>query len=183
VSALSKLIATLPDGLPPVVIVQHMPKGYPERFAARLRAELRRDVAEARAGETLGPGAIRLAPGDRHLSVLRRGGAIQCELEDGPPVTGHRPSVDVLFESVARAVGGRALGVILTGMGRDGATGLAAMRRAGAVCLGQDRESSVVWGMPRAALELDAIDEEAPLDLMAQRICHFLSAPRRDGGQ
>lgn len=183
VSALSKLIAALPDGLPPVVIVQHMPKGYPERFAARLRAELRRDVSEARAGETLLPGAIRLAPGDSHLSVVRRGGgALRCELEEGPPVTGHRPSVDVLFESVARAVGGRAIGVILTGMGRDGAAGLAAMRRAGAVCLGQDRDSSVVWGMPRAALELDAIDEEAPLDHLAQRICHFLSAPRRDGG-
>ncbi len=183
VSALSRLLAALPDDLPPIVIVQHMPKGYPERFASRLRAELRRDISEAHAGEIIGHGAIRMAPGDRHLRIERRsGGGIQTELEDGPPVTGHRPSVDVLFESVARALGSKAMGVILTGMGRDGSTGLAAMHRAGAICLGQDRDSSVVWGMPRAALEMNALDEEASLDALPQRICHHLSVPRRDGG-
>ncbi len=183
VSALSKLLSALPDGLPPIVIVQHMPKGYPERFAARLRLELQRDVSEARAGETLGHGAIRLAPGDRHLRVQRRsGGVIQTELEESAPVSGHRPSVDVLFESVARAFGAHAIGVILTGMGKDGALGLAAMRRSGAACLGQDQHSSVVWGMPRAALEMNAVDEEASLDNLPHRITHFLSAPRRAGG-
>lgn len=182
VSALSKLLAALPGGLPPIVIVQHMPKGYPERFAARLKAELGRDIAEARSGEALQAGMIRLAPGDLHLRVHRRSaGAIQTELEESPPVTGHRPSVDVLFESVARSMGNKAMGVILTGMGRDGAMGLAAMRRSGAVCLGQDRDTSVVWGMPRAALEMNALDEEAALDALPGRICHFLSAPRRDG--
>jgi two-component system, chemotaxis family, protein-glutamate methylesterase/glutaminase len=173
VSALSKLLAGLPAGMPPIAVVQHMPKGYPERFAARLRAELGRDVAEARPGEVLGPGAIRFAPGDRHLRIGRRAGALRVELEDGPPVTGHCPSVDVLFESVARSLGARAIGVILTGMGRDGATGLAAMRRAGAACLAQDRGSSVVWGMPRAAVELDAVDEEVALDSLPARICHY----------
>ena len=158
-----------------------MPKGYPERLAARLRRELRRDVAEARHGEALTPGMIRIAPGDRHLRVARRGGGAVSELDDSDPVTGHRPSVDVLFESVARALGGKAMGVILTGMGRDGATGLAAMRRAGAVCLGQDRDSSVVWGMPRAALEMNALDEEASLDAMPQRVLHHLAARRQEG--
>jgi two-component system chemotaxis response regulator CheB len=153
-----------------------MPKGYPERFAARLRAELGRDVAEARAGEALREGAVRFAPGDRHLRVVRRGGGFGCELVDGPPVTGHCPSVDVLFESVARAAGATGLGVILTGMGRDGATGLAAMRRAGAVCLAQGPESSVVWGMPRAAREIGAVDEEAELAALPRRICHHLTA-------
>ncbi len=182
VGALTKLLTSLPDGLPPIMIVQHMPKGYPERFAARLRVELGRDIAEARPDETLVAGMIRIAPGDLHLRVVRRGGGIQSELEDSDPVTGHRPSVDVLFESVARSIGAKAMGVILTGMGRDGATGLAAMRRAGAVCLGQDRDSSVVWGMPRAALEMNALDEEVSIDTMPQRILHHLTAVRRDGG-
>jgi two-component system, chemotaxis family, protein-glutamate methylesterase/glutaminase len=180
VSALSRLLAALPDGLPPILVVQHMPKDYPERFAARLRCELKRDVAEARDGETLGPGAIRISPGDRHLRVQRRTLALQTILEEGPPVSGHCPSVDVLFESVALAMGARAIGVILTGMGRDGAIGLSMMHRAGAACLGQDRDSSVVWGMPRAASELGALTEEAPLDMLAERICHYLTTPSRD---
>ncbi len=179
VGALSKLLSELPAGLPPITIVQHMPKGYPERLAARLSAQLHRDVAEARHGEVLVPGAIRIAPGDRHLRVVRRNRGAVVELDEGPPVTGHCPSVDVLFESVARAFGPTALGIILTGMGRDGATGLAAMRRAGSICLGQGRESSVVWGMPRAALEMNALDEEAELESLPRRICHYLSTPLR----
>jgi two-component system chemotaxis response regulator CheB len=177
VSALSTLLSALPDGLPPIVIVQHMPKGYPERFAARLRSELGRDVSEAQDGEALSNGMIRIGPADRHLRVIRRGGTAATELAEGAPVMGHCPSVDVLFESVARAMRARALGIILTGMGRDGATGLAAMRRAGASCLGQGQESSVVWGMPRAALEMNAVDEEVELPAMPDRIRHFLTAP------
>jgi two-component system, chemotaxis family, protein-glutamate methylesterase/glutaminase len=180
VSALSRLLSKLPDRLPPIVIVQHMPKDYPERFAARLRAELRRDISEARDGEILQPGSVRIAPGDRHLRVARKGTALLTVLEEAAPVSGHCPSVDVLFESVARVVGGRAVGVILTGMGRDGALGLATMRRAGGACLGQDKDSSVVYGMPRAALEVGAIDEEVSLDLMPSRICHYLSTPVGD---
>jgi two-component system chemotaxis response regulator CheB len=176
VSALSRVLAGLPDGLPPILIVQHMPKGYPERFAARLRAELGRDVSEARSGEVLGRGAIRLSPGDRHLRVVRRGGMLRSELEEAPPVSGHCPSVDVLFESCAQSLAARAVGVLLTGMGRDGATGLAAMHRAGAACLAQDRDTCVVWGMPRAAVEAGAVDEEVPLDALAGRICHHAAA-------
>jgi two-component system chemotaxis response regulator CheB len=182
VSALTTLLSELPDGLPPIVIVQHMPKGYPERFAARLCTALERDVAIAKGGEALLHGAIRFAPGDQHLRVVRRSGGVVTEVADGPPVTGHCPSVDVLFESVARSFGASALGVILTGMGRDGATGLAAMRRTGAACLAQGQESSVVWGMPRAACELDAVDEEAELGDLPRRICHFLTTPAREAG-
>ena len=175
-STLSTLLAALPSDLPPIVIAQHMPKGYPERFAARLRASLGRDVREARAGEMLTPGMIRIAPGDQHLRVVRAGSGLQSELNAGSTVGGPRPSVDVLFESVAQNVRGRALGLILTGMGRDGAVGLAAMRRAGAVCIGQGPESSVVWGMPKAAREMGALDEEAELQDLPEVICRHLTA-------
>jgi two-component system, chemotaxis family, protein-glutamate methylesterase/glutaminase len=180
VGAFTRLLRELPDGLPPIVIVQHMPVGYPERFAARLRHELGRDISEAHPGEALQPGAVRIAPGNRHLRMVRTGAGYQTLLEEGPPVSGHCPSVDVLFESVARSAGARAVGVILTGMGRDGAMGLAAMRRAGAACLGQDRESCVVWGMPRAALETGAVEEEVSLEALPQRICQHLAGPVRE---
>jgi two-component system chemotaxis response regulator CheB len=183
VGALTRLLGDLPDGLPPILIVQHMPPDYPGRFARRLRTEFGRDIAEARHGETLARGAVRIAPGDRHLRVMRRGAAIETALDEGPPVSGHCPSVDVLFESAARTLGARAVGVILTGMGRDGAVGLAAMRRAGAVCLGQHRDSCVVWGMPRAAEEAGALDESVPLDELAMRIVHHLAQPVRDAAR
>lgn len=176
-SALSTLLAALPAILPPIVIVQHMPKGYPERFAARLRASLRRDVAEARTGEVLEAGMIRIAPGDGHLQVGRLGNSLRSELVEGSGLNGHCPSVDVLFESVARNVRQRALGVILTGMGRDGAMGLSAMRRSGAACVGQGPESSVVWGMPKAARDMNALDEEAELPDLPAVICRLLTAP------
>jgi two-component system, chemotaxis family, protein-glutamate methylesterase/glutaminase len=175
VSALSKLLAGLPDGLPPIVIVQHMPTGYPERFATRLGRQLGRDVGEAADGEALATGMIRVAPGERHLTVIRRPGRLETALVDAAPVSGHRPSADVLFESVARAVGRWALGVVLTGMGRDGAAGLATMRRSGAVCVGQGPESSVVYGMARAAREAGGIDEEVELPELPARICQFLN--------
>ena len=176
-SALSTLLAALPAQLPPIVIVQHMPKGYPERFAARLRASLGRDVSEARMGEVLKPGMIRIAPGERHMQMGRLGNSLRTELVEGPAVLGHCPSVDVLFESVARTVRQRALGIIMTGMGRDGAVGLSAMRRAGAACVGQGPESSVVWGMPKAAREMNALDEEAELPDLPAVICRLLTTP------
>jgi two-component system chemotaxis response regulator CheB len=176
VGAISTLLSALPPSLPPVVIVQHMPKGYPERLASRLHQQLSIDVAEARDGEALRAGMIRIAPGHCHLTVAQRSGRIETVLSDLPPVSGHCPSVDVLFESVARALGRRAMGIILTGMGRDGAIGLAAMRRSGAVCLGQGPDSCVVYGMPKVAREMGAIDEEVELYALPDRICHFLNA-------
>jgi two-component system chemotaxis response regulator CheB len=171
VGALAELLAGLPPDLPPVAIAQHMPQGYTERFARRLREELRRDVAEARDGETLGPGMVRIAPGARHLEVQARGGRFVTRLGGSDPVSGHRPSVDVLFGSAATAAGPGAVGVILTGMGRDGAAGLRAMRASGAATLGQSARTCVVYGMPRAARELGAVAEEHDLDRLAARIC------------
>lgn len=179
VSALGRILSELPQSMPPIVIVQHMPKGYPERFARRLAASMGSDVAVAADGEPLRSGMVRMAPGDRHLQVVLRRTGFVTVLSGMPPVTGHRPSVDVLFESVARSCGSAAVGVILTGMGRDGAAGLGAMRRAGAVCLAQGPRSSVVWGMPRAAVEAGAVTETTELDGLAERICHHVATPGR----
>ncbi|SDW89313.1 two-component system, chemotaxis family, response regulator CheB [Albimonas donghaensis] len=180
VGALAELLEGLPHDLPPVVITQHMPEGYTDRFARRLRDKLGRDVAEARDAEPLTSGMVRIAPGSRHLEVQIGGRRLLTRLGDSTPVTGHCPSVDVLFGSVARAAGPGAVGVILTGMGRDGAAGLRAMRGAGAATLGQSERTCVVYGMPRAARELGAVEEEHDLDRLAARICDFArSAPSR----
>lgn len=182
VGALAELLEGLPPDLPPVVVTQHMPEGYTERFARRLSDKLRRDVAEARDGEALRPGMVRIAPGSRHVEVHGANGRYQARLGGAEPVSGHCPSVDVLFGSVARAAGAAAVGVILTGMGRDGAAGLRAMRGAGAATLGQSERTCVVYGMPRAARELGAVEEEHDLDRLAARICDFARlAPSRRG--
>lgn len=180
VGALAELLEGLPHDLPPVVITQHMPEGYTDRFARRLCDKLGRDVAEARDSEPLSTGMVRIAPGNRHLEVQAGGRRLLTRLGDSVPVSGHCPSVDVLFGSVARAAGPSAVGVILTGMGRDGAAGLRAMRGAGAATLGQSERTCVVYGMPRAARELGAVEEEHDLDRLAARICDFArSAPSR----
>lgn len=183
VAALSTLLSALPRNCPPIVIAQHMPPDYTGRFATRLAAQLQRDVAEARDGEALAPGAVRIAPGDYHLEVQRVGGAARCSLSHAPPVSGHRPSVDVLFHAVARSFGADAVGVILTGMGRDGAVGLREMRRAGAYCLGQGPDSCVVYGMPKAAAEIGALDETRELPALPQRICSAAQTPACAAGR
>ncbi|MEM1316169.1 MAG: CheB methylesterase domain-containing protein [Pseudomonadota bacterium] len=170
VAALTELLSALPAGMPPIVIAQHMPPGYTTRFARRLQERLSRDVAEARDGEPLGRGMVRIAPGDRHLEVKASPGGFITQLGGASPVSGHCPSVDVLFGSVAKAAAGSAAGVILTGMGRDGAAGLRALNRTGARCLGQSERSCVVYGMPRAARELGAVHEEMDLDRLPQRL-------------
>lgn len=182
VAALSRLLAGIPQDSPPIVITQHMPANYTARFATRMGEQLGRDVCEARDGETIGPGAIRIAPGDRHLEVSRVGGHVRCTLNDGPPVSGHCPSVDVLFHSVAKAFGAAAVGAILTGMGRDGAIGMREMHRAGAHCLGQGPESCVVYGMPKAAFEIGALDETRELDALPSRICIAARTSSRTAG-
>ncbi|HET9952863.1 MAG TPA: CheB methylesterase domain-containing protein, partial [Polyangiaceae bacterium] len=151
--------AALPPGLPPVVIVQHMPAYITKPFADRLQQLSRLRVDEARDGELLEPGNVRLAEGGKHLLVERVGGQLRLRVNEGPRVNGHRPSVDVLFQSTAQAVKNRAIGVLLTGMGRDGAQGLLTMRRAGAYTFAQDEASSAIFGMPRAAIELGAVSE------------------------
>lgn len=162
VDALTTLLAALRQPLPPILAVLHMPAAYTTRFAQRLGTVTGHATAEARDGERLQPGTVRLAPGDRHLRIERCSGQLVTRLSDSPPVSGHRPSVDVLFHSVAQG-GERAAGVILTGMGRDGADGLLAMRRAGALTFGQSGASCTVYGMPKVAREIGAVGRELGL--------------------
>ncbi len=173
--ALHRVIEALPDGLPPVVIVQHMPPVFTRMFADSLDRGSAMKVVEAEDGMPLLPGTAVVAPGDRHLTVFAKNSLYFVRLGDGPKESGHRPSVDVMFHSVANAVGAHAIGVLLTGMGRDGATGMLEMHRKGAHCLAQDEASSVVWGMPREAWESGAADSLVPLDGMAQEIVYRLS--------
>jgi two-component system chemotaxis response regulator CheB len=174
VAAISRLLAGMSaparPGAPPVVIVQHMPPGFTARFAERLARTTGLDVAEACDREALAGGMIRIAPGDRHLRVVRQGGHLICRLGGDPAAGGHRPSVDVLFTSVAAALGRRAAGVILSGMGCDGARGLLAMRAAGANTFGEAERSCTVYGMPKAAKRLGAVAEEQKIDALAERL-------------
>ncbi|MCI4662765.1 MAG: chemotaxis response regulator protein-glutamate methylesterase [Neomegalonema sp.] len=178
VQALGRFFQALPRGLPPIVVTQHMPPGYTERFAQRLAGQIGQDVSEARDGEVLRSGMIRIAPGSQHMEVVRVGTQLQTRLNDEGKVSGHKPSVDVLFRSVAKHVGAKALGVILTGMGSDGAAGMLSMRRAGAMCLGEAESSCVVYGMPKAAKRLGGVSEEHDLSKLPARVCELLSGVR-----
>jgi two-component system chemotaxis response regulator CheB len=167
VEALFSVIGALPADCPPVMVVQHMPAAFTRGFAARLDATASVRVIEPRGGEPLEPGTAYIAPGgSTHMEL---GDGHRIKLVAGDPVGGHRPAVDVLFGSVARR-GAGAVGVILTGMGQDGATGLLAMRRAGARTLGQTAETCVVYGMPRAAFELGAVERQVTLNGMPEAI-------------
>lgn len=168
VEALLTILGQFPADCPPTVITQHMPANFTTSFAARLDRACAATVQEAYDGASIEPGRVYLAPGgSRHLAVARSGG-LRCRLTESEPVSGHRPSVDVLFGSVAEAAGAAAVGVILTGMGRDGARGLGSMREAGARTLGQDEASSIVYGMPKAAADLGAVERQAPLSHLAE---------------
>jgi two-component system chemotaxis response regulator CheB len=149
---------------PGVMIAQHIPKAFSAAFAKRMNDCCRMIVCEAEDGQQVLPGHVYIAPGDRHLMLLRDGARYICSLDDGTPVNRHKPSVDVLFRSVAQQAAGNAIGVILTGMGQDGALGLKEMREAGAYTIAQDEASSVVWGMPGQAVAMDAALEVLPLD-------------------
>lgn len=172
VDALRHVICGLPANAPAVMVVQHMPERFTKSFAERLNALADVSVAEAGDGVRVLSGHVYIAPGNRHIQLSLSGSNFICRLDDGPLRSGHRPSADVLFESVAVAAGARAVGVIMTGMGRDGAQGLKRMRDAGAMTLGQDEASCVVYGMPKAAQELGAVVRETPLDALADAILH-----------
>lgn len=169
VEALISVLTAFPVNCPPTVITQHMPPGFTRSFAERLNRLCQPEVHEAHDGALLGPGKIFIAPGGSHLEITGRN-HMQCRISHDEPVGGHRPSVDVLFNSVARYAGANAVGAILTGMGRDGAEGLLAMRRAGAQTFGQDEASCVVYGMPRAAHEIGAVERQAPLSQIASLV-------------
>ncbi|MCO8145848.1 chemotaxis response regulator protein-glutamate methylesterase [Rhodovulum tesquicola] len=168
--AVREILESLPVGLPPIAVVQHMPEHFTRAFAERLNALCAIAVKEAEDGDVLVPGQAVIAPGDRHLVLRRDGRTYRTELRAGPCVSRHRPSVDVLFRSVAQAAGQGGLGVLLTGMGDDGAAGMGEMRAAGAWTIAQDEASCVVYGMPRAAEELGAVCQTLPLDRIAREI-------------
>ena len=173
--ALNQIIPRLPADTPGTVIVQHMPPGFTTQMADRLNKNSEMTVKEAGGGEYLEPGLALVAPGDHHLLVFRHGKRYQVELRSGPRVGRHKPSVDVLFKTVARAAGSDAVGVILTGMGRDGASGMLEMKEAGAYNIAQDEESCVVYGMPREAVALGAHSEIASLGRIPEKICQAFS--------
>lgn len=162
--------------LPGIVIVQHMPPGFTEMYARRLDDQCRVRVKEARTGDRVLPGTVLIAPGgDKHMHLVKINGMYQVEIKAGPKVNGHCPSVDVLFESVAKVAGANALGIILTGMGGDGAKGLLAMRKAGARTIGQDESTCVVYGMPKVAYDLGAVEYQEKLQDIAKRTYSVLS--------
>ncbi len=168
--ALEAVLCALPVDCPGIVIVQHMPEQFTAAFAQRLNKVCEIEVREAANGDRVHAGLALIAPGGRHLVLERNGAQYRVAVIDGPPVSRHRPSVDVLFRSVARAAGRNALGVIMTGMGDDGARGLKEMREAGARTLGQDEDSCVVYGMPKEAFKLGAVEHELPLDAIPSAI-------------
>ena len=161
--ALKFLLSSLPSDAPPVVIVQHMPEHFTNAFAKHLDEICEVSVREAKHGETVKRGQVLIAPGDKHMELNRSGSDYRVKVVDGPLVTRHRPSVDVLFRSTAKYAGANAIGIIMTGMGQDGADGLKAMRAAGANTIGQDEASCVVYGMPRVAKSVGAVEVEANL--------------------
>jgi len=168
--AIREVLEVMPADSPAMVITQHIPEAFSKPFAQRMNRCSQMIVTEATDGEQILPGHAYIAPGDRHLLVVRDGARFRCRLHDGPPVNRHRPSVDVMFRSVAQNVGPNAVGVILTGMGDDGAVGLQEMKQAGARTIAQDEKTSVVWGMPGEAVKLGCVDDVVPLSEVARKI-------------
>ncbi len=176
--ALAEVLTALSVDTPGIVIVQHMPEFFTSAFANRLNAMCRIEVKEGSDGDQITRGRAIIAPGNRHLSVVKRRGAFYVELSDGPLVSRHRPSVDVLFRSVASAAGANALGIILTGMGNDGASGMLDMKRAGSSTIAQDEKSCVVFGMPKEAISAGAVETVAPLACIPNLIMAWANSGR-----
>jgi two-component system chemotaxis response regulator CheB len=179
VEALITILSQFPENCPPTVISQHMPATFTRSFADRLHKLCRPKVAEASDGAPLATGQIYLAPGDAHLEVTKSS-VPRCRLSRAEKVNGHRPSVDVMFRSVTQSFGANTVGVLLTGMGRDGADGLLALRKAGAETIGQDENTSVVYGMPKAAFEIGAVVYQLPLERIAARVLKATNTTRKE---
>ncbi|MDF2484977.1 MAG: cheB5 [Herbinix sp.] len=173
--AIYSILKNLPTDIPGIVIVQHIPSNFSRMFAERLNNQTNLTVKEAKSGDYLERGHVLIAPGDQHMIIRHIGDRYKVECFEGEKVNGHCPSVDVLFESVAKEAGKNAVGVILTGMGYDGAKGLMSMRRKGARTLGQDEKSCVVYGMPKVAFNIGAVEKQASLDNMAFSIYNMLN--------
>lgn len=170
IEAITAVLGGLPPAMPPILVVQHLPQPFTRLFAGRLNTLGALRVKEAETGDILHPGHVYIAPGNQHLRLGRGVSGFVARLSSDPQLNGHRPAVDHLFNSVAQQAGRDAVGVILSGMGADGAAGLLAMRQAGAMTLGQDAATCVVYGMPRAAVELGAVMRQAPLERIAGEI-------------
>lgn len=172
--AFFKVLKQLPTDIPGMVVVQHMPSSFTKMYADRLNSQTEFEVIEAKNGDEIKPGRVIIAPGDFHMQVRRENNKYTVRCFSGDKVSGHCPSVDVLFDSVAEQVGKKALGVILTGMGRDGAKGLLNMRQSGAVTIGQDRDSSVVYGMPMVAYNIGAVEKQTSIQRVGKAIVESL---------
>lgn len=174
--ATKEVLLGLPADAPAVVITQHMPPGFTKNYAARLDGLCKISVKEASDGERILPGHAYIAPGGMHLSVERSGANYIARVQDGDPVNRHKPSVEVLFKSAARVVGPNAIGIMLTGMGADGAKAMREMKDAGAYCVAQDEASCVVFGMPREAINAGAVQEVLHLSKISQHVLDHLRA-------
>jgi two-component system chemotaxis response regulator CheB len=174
--AIFEVLSQLPPTVPGILIVQHIPPEFSRMFAERLDKLLPLNVREARNGDYVEPGHVLIAPGDKHIVVKKLGSRLRVEVAPGEKVNGHCPSVDVLFHSVSRQCAADSVGVILTGMGNDGAAGLLAMRQNGARTIGQDEETSIVYGMPRVAYEIGAVERQVPLSGVAGAIMQFITS-------
>lgn len=173
--AIYHVLKSLPGNIPGIAIVQHIPPVFSGMFAQRMNSQTALTVKEAENGDFLEPGHVLIAPGDKHMQIRKLGDRYKAEVFEGDKVNGHCPSVDVLFDSMAKACGDRALGVLLTGMGQDGARGLVNMRKSGAFTIGQDEKSCVVYGMPKIAFELGGVDKQMSLDSIAGELVQQLS--------
>jgi Chemotaxis response regulator containing a CheY-like receiver domain and a methylesterase domain len=174
--AIFNVVKNFNTDIPGTVIVQHMPPGFTKMYADRLNKQCRIEAKEAENGDLVEQGKILLAPGDKQMRLTKTGGVYRVEVKPGERVSGHCPSVDVLFHSVATAAGKNAVGVILTGMGADGAEGLLAMRRAGAQTIGQDEKSCVVYGMPKVAFDIGAVIQQASLENIANKVYNVFNS-------
>lgn len=172
--AICYLLKQLPNNLPGIVIVQHIPAMFSRMFADRLNQQTSFSVKEARTGDIVEPGKVFIAPGDQHMTIKKMGTGYRIKVFQGDKVNGHCPSVDVLFDSVAKEVGQHGIGIILTGMGYDGAKGLLAMRRSGARTIGQDEASSIVYGMPKVAYGIGAVEKQASLTAIPTTLANLL---------
>ncbi len=173
--AIRVVLEGLPANAPGTVIVQHMPIGFTKMFSDRLNSLCSMEVKEAENGDRVRPGLVLIAPGDKHLEVIRSGGFYQIRCYDGPKVSGHRPSVDVMMNSVAKHVGRNAVGAMLTGMGADGAEGMLAMKQAGSRCVSQDEATSVVFGMPKVAFEKGGAERLLPIHEIAPALLGLIT--------
>ncbi len=172
--ALERVLTSLPANTPGILIVQHMPAGFTKSFAERLNGLCKMQVKEAETGDSIIPGKVLIAPGNQHMLISRSGAQFSVIVKDGPLVGRHRPSVDVLFQSAAQHLGKNCVGVMLTGMGKDGAQGMLKMKEAGSINIAQDADSSIVFGMPKAAFDCGAVDHVVSLDGIASKILSLL---------